>query len=252
MMLRVHLAGRLVVEAEGLVALRDRDFRARQERLLFAYLVMNRVRTVTRDELRSLLWPADDIPALNTLNPLLSRIKKVLASVRSSTAGVALQSGSAGIDLHLPVDTWVDLDAAAHYLDAAEGALRRGRPKDGFGAAAVAAGISARSFFPDCEEPWVQSQRRRLDRQRLRALECLSRIWLASGEPHHAIEAASEALNLDPWRESALRLLLLAMKSAGGTGAAVEMYHSFRENLSGALGTDPEPETDQVFLSLLR
>ena len=53
--LRIFLAGRVAVEADGL-ALDAGRFAGRQGRLVFAYLVAERGRPVLRDELAEALW----------------------------------------------------------------------------------------------------------------------------------------------------------------------------------------------------
>jgi DNA-binding SARP family transcriptional activator len=53
--LKVFLAGRIVVEGEG-VAIDEVRFPGRQGRLVFAYLVAEQGRPVPRDELAEALW----------------------------------------------------------------------------------------------------------------------------------------------------------------------------------------------------
>ncbi len=55
-MLRIYLAGEICLEGTG-VLLRERDFPSRQVRHAFAYLVLERQRSVHRDELTEVLWP---------------------------------------------------------------------------------------------------------------------------------------------------------------------------------------------------
>ena len=56
MLLRVHLAGTPRIEV-GTATVDGGPLRTRQGRLVFAYLVCNRGRRVTRAELGELLWP---------------------------------------------------------------------------------------------------------------------------------------------------------------------------------------------------
>jgi len=104
---------------------------------------------------------------------------------------VALSRGFGQYQLHLPVDTWVDLEAAASAIDEAEGALRAGYPGRILGPATVAATIAGRPFLSGVEGEWVESQRRKLERQLLRALDCLSSMWLDNKEPALAVETAT-------------------------------------------------------------
>jgi DNA-binding SARP family transcriptional activator len=249
---RIYLTGRVAIETGGDVVVRERQFRGQQDRVLFAYLVCERARPIAREELAAMLWPEETPPAWQvSLSALVSRLRRLLDTdeLRARGAGISQEFGQ--YQLHLPADAWVDLEAAASYLDAAEGALRAGEPKRGFGAATVAAGIGARPFLSGADGPWVEAQRRKLERQRVRALECLAHIWLASSEPLLAVEAADEALAVDPYRETAHQLLMRAHALAGNPAEAVRAYHRLRETLAADLGTDPTKETEAVYLEVL-
>jgi len=52
---RIQLCGRLVAEIAGRRI--DTDLPGRQGRILFAFLVVNRLRTASRDELVEAVWP---------------------------------------------------------------------------------------------------------------------------------------------------------------------------------------------------
>ena len=71
--LRLYLCGRLAIEhGETIVA--ERDFPARQGRLVWAYLALHRKRPVGREDLAEALW-GDDIPDRwdSTINGVVSR-----------------------------------------------------------------------------------------------------------------------------------------------------------------------------------
>jgi DNA-binding SARP family transcriptional activator len=72
---KVFLAGRIAVEAEGVV-IDERHFPGRQGRLLFACLVAAHERPVPRDELADVLW-GDEPPATweKALSVLVSKLR---------------------------------------------------------------------------------------------------------------------------------------------------------------------------------
>jgi DNA-binding SARP family transcriptional activator len=249
---RIYLTGRIALEAGGEIVLRERQFRGQQDRVLFAYLVCERARPLPREELAAILWSEETPPAWQTaLSALVSRLRRLLACDELRARDIVISQEFGQYQLHLPADAWVDLEAGASYLDAAEGALRAGEPKRGFGAATAAAGIAARPFLSGTDGPWVQAQRRKLERQRIRALECLAHVWLASGEPLLAVEAAADALAVDPYRETAHQLLMRAHARAGNPAEGVRAYHRLRDLLATDLGTDPTKETEAVYLEVL-
>ena len=55
MSIRIYLAGRIALEVDGEVTLNERRFRGKQGRLVFAYLVSEKTRPVSREELAVLL-----------------------------------------------------------------------------------------------------------------------------------------------------------------------------------------------------
>ena len=252
MTLRIYLTGRTGVEAGGEQLVHERQFRGRQERLAFAYLVRERGRPVTREELAAVLWPGDAPPAWQTgLSAIVSRLRALVARDELARRSVSISRGFGQYRLDLPYDTWVDVEAAAHAVDEAEQRLRAGAPRSAFAPAVVASSIARRPFLSGDGGGWVAQERQKLDRVRLRALECLARVWLATAEPALAVEAAAEALTLEPLRESSHRLLMQAHAAAGNPADAVRAYHALRESLVSALGTDPSRETEALYLELI-
>ena len=89
-MTRIQLCGPLAVELEGRKVLAP----GRQGRLLLAYLIVNRGRACSRDELIELLWP-DSAPADpgEALSALLSRVRRALGGDRRPSCGRWSRSG---------------------------------------------------------------------------------------------------------------------------------------------------------------
>ena len=146
----------------------------------------------------------------------------------------------------------MDVDSCGTEVDHAEGALRGDEPQRVLGPATVAVNISRRPFLPGIEGVWADSQRRRLERVPLRALDCLSKMWLAKGQAQLAVETATEAIELDPYRESSYQLLMRAHILGGNRANAYHVYHRVRKLLDDELGTGPSPETQAMYGELLQ
>ena len=56
---------------------------------------------------------------------------------------------------------------------------------------------------------------------------------------------------MDPYRERSHRALMRAYAATGNRAKAVAAYHEFRELLASEVGTDPEPETEALYLEIL-
>ena len=85
--------------------------------------------------------------------------------------------------------------------------------------------------------------RRRMTDVRLRALETLAEIWIEQGDAALAARDAAEAIEIDPYRESAHRLLIRAYLAAGDRGAAARALEACRRVLEEELGVTPSPAT---------
>ena len=209
MSLRIYLTGRIAIEVDGRVVVDERQLRGRQGRLVFAYLVVERTRPVSREELATIVWPGETAPSWESaLSALTSRLGGLLSAPTLKSEGVRLARGLGHYQIHLPVDVWVDLEAGVSAIDRAESALRSGATDQVLGPATVAATIARRPFLSGVDGFWEDSQRRRLERQLVRALDCLAEMRIASGEPDLAVETAIEAVGLDPFRERSHRLLM--------------------------------------------
>jgi DNA-binding SARP family transcriptional activator len=188
----------------------------------------------------------------SALSALVSRLRGLLAKTTLRDHGLTIRSGFGQFQLVAPADAWIDLEVAASAIDEAEIAIRAGAVRQAFGPAAVVYAIGRRPFLAGDSGEWVEAQRSTLERQLVRALECLAKVWLASGEPMYAVENASEVIVIDRYRESSYQLLMQAQAAMGNRAKAIQTYHGLRQTLVDDLGVDPTPETETLYLELLR
>lgn len=241
---RIQLCGRLKVE------IADRHvtpaLRGRQGRVLLAYLVLNRDSAMSREELITAIWP-DDQP----VNPLAA-LRTQLSRLRDALGSESL-AGRATIELHLPPDTWVDVEAAEQALLEGGAAARVGNWHDAWAHAHIALNISARPFLAGFEAPWVEAVRRELDETHMLARETIARagIGLGGSELSRAARAARDLTREAPFRESGYLLLMEALAAAGNTAEAMRTYETVRSLLSRELGTAPGAELQALHRKLL-
>ncbi|MEI6739557.1 MAG: BTAD domain-containing putative transcriptional regulator [Gemmatimonadaceae bacterium] len=249
--MRIYLAGRVHLEAGG-HQFGPAEFPGRQGRVAFAYLVTERGHPISREALASVLWPNERAPAWSgALHALISKLRGLLT--RGGLDGSALLTAEAGCyELRLPRSAWVDLDAASDAIHQAESALRRGDLAGAYGPSAVAHHIARRSFLPGEEGEWIEMRRDRLRSILVRALECRGAVYLWNQEHALAVEAAREAVGLEPFRETAHQLLMRAHAAAGNTAEALLAYERCRRVIADELGVDPSPATKAVHEQILR
>jgi DNA-binding SARP family transcriptional activator len=238
---RIQLCGRVTAEIDGRRI--EQELPGRQGRLLFVYLVANRLRPVTRDALADALWPAAPPGNVDAaLSALLSKLRRLVEI-----------EGRGELRLVLPTDAWIDLEAASEGLHRAESAAARGAWAEAWGPARVAQHISARGFLPGEEAPWVETLRGRLDATYVRALELVASACLAIGgsELDTADRAARSLVEAAPFRETGYRALMEVLAARDNAAEALQVYERLRCTLRDELGASPSPATQELHRRLL-
>jgi SARP family transcriptional regulator, regulator of embCAB operon len=248
--LRIYLTSRVRVE-NGDLLLDESALPGRQGRLVLAYLVAERARPVSRDELSLELW-GDDVPDAweKGLMAIISKLRAALRSV--GLTDDPLRTAFGCYQLKLPPDTWVDIEDAAVAVHTAETAIAGGRPLDGYAWAYVGYVVGRRPFLAGEDGPWASRRRGALREVYLRALECSIVCDAANGELPEAIQAAEDLIALEPMRESAYQRLMRALADAGNRAEAVNVYERCRRVLDEELGVTPSAQTRAVYDSVLR
>jgi ABC-type transport system substrate-binding protein/DNA-binding SARP family transcriptional activator len=248
--LRVFLAGRVKVEADGVV-LEDGRLATRQGRLVFAYLVAERGRPVPTDELAEALWGSAPPPTWDkALTVIASKLRGALTDA-GVEGGAALTSAFGCYRLDLPEGSWVDVIVAADAADAAEHALAVGQLEAARAAAAPAVDLLRQPFVPGEDGVWVEAKRRELADVQGRALNVLAAASLRLGDASEAVRWAEQAVALEPFREAGYRRLMEAHAAAGNRAEALQVYERCRLLLAEELGAYPSPETDSIYRQLL-
>jgi DNA-binding SARP family transcriptional activator len=242
---RIQLCGRLIARIAGKRV--EEALPGRQGRLLFAYLVTHRRQPSPRTTLIDALWPGGAPAAAdNALSALLTKLRSALGS----DVVVAKHD----VRLVLPVNAWIDLEAAAEGLHRAESAVSREDWTAAWGPSRVAQYIALRSLLPGYEAPWLDEIRRNLNDTLLRAHECVaaSALGLAGPELASAERSARELIKLAPYRETGYRFLMDVLAARGNVGEALLAYETLRSLLREELGAAPAAATQALHKRLLQ
>jgi DNA-binding SARP family transcriptional activator len=231
---RIQLCGKLVAEIEGVRV--DAALPGRQGRLLFGYLVAHRHRPTSREALTEVLWPERPPTSADaTVRPLISRLRQVL--------GDRLQGRSA-LQLLLPGDARIDVEAASAAVHDAESAIAQERWQEAWLPARVAWSVTSRELMAGYEGHWLNERRVELDELRLQALECIAQVGIRLGgaELPSAEKAARSLVKSNPYRESGYLLLMEALEARANVAEALRVYDDARCRLRDDLGVAPGPE----------
>jgi DNA-binding SARP family transcriptional activator/tetratricopeptide (TPR) repeat protein len=222
---------------------------SRKARLALQLLALAQGGTVPSAVLADALW-AEAQPAKpdDQLAVLMSRLRSVLGRER-------IEHRDGGYLLRCD---WLDVAELAHLL--AEIERRRGAGNV-IGAAAVARIVlSLLRSSPAVQDNgstlpaggWAGLRQAEIGRLSARARLVAATALLEAGDWMAARDAATAAMEHDPYDESALRLLLRGYVLGGQTAAALAAYAASRERLADDLGTDPSPETAALYTAILR
>jgi DNA-binding SARP family transcriptional activator len=242
--IRIQVCGPLVLHLDARP--REGDLHGRKGRQLVAYLVVNRTRTVPRDELVDALWREDAPEAADdTLTALLSHTRRVLGPQRLV--------GRSELRIVLPPDAVVDLETAEWAAHRAESAVAQNDWKRAWVPARAALNVANRGFLPGYDAPWIDDRRRQVENLRVRALEAIAAAGLGLGGTELAsTERAARALiAAAPYREMGYRLLMEYFGARGDVAEALRVYEELRTLLRDSLGIAPSDAVKDLHSRLL-
>jgi DNA-binding SARP family transcriptional activator len=241
---RIQLCGRLAATIDGERV--DKSLAGTQARLLFAYLVLHRMRASSHDELTEALWPEPPRAADSALYALVSKLRRALGAERIE--------GRSEVRLVLAEDAWVDVEASRAAVHRGESAAAQEDWPSTWVAARVAQHIAVRPLIPEADMPWLEEERRRdLEGTYLRALELAAQasLRIGGGELNTAERTARLLIRQAPFRESGYRYLMEALAESGNAAEALNVYETLRTLLLEELGAAPSPATQDLHRALL-
>lgn len=241
---RVQLCGTIRIE-RGSERFEHR-LPGRQGRLLFAYLVLNRDRPCSREELTEAVWDRTTWPGNEVgLNPLVSKLRRVL--------GAGVLEGRSTLRLVLGSDAHVDLEWAIRAVHRAESQVALSNWSLAWGPSLGAMLVAQREFLPGEEADWIDEVRSQLADILARALESYARAALGIGgtELPAAVRAAHRLITLEPLRESGYQVLMRALQRKDDVASALLVYEDLRTALRDELGVMPSAASQEIYAELI-
>ncbi len=238
--LGIRLLGRLSIDREGDTA--PAGFSGRRSELVFAYLVTEHRRDVSRDELADALWPQELPDAWSAaLRSVVSDVRRVIGAT-GLDPGELLEHTGGGYRLQLPSDAVVDVEEARSALAAARATVE----EDPAGAAAHAtraAELARLPFLPRHEGDWVDGVRRGLAEILVEALEVSAGAHARAGDARAAAAAAARLVEAEPYSDAAHRLQIEVLGTVGDRAGALRAFEQCRTTFAEELGVEPSAQT---------
>ncbi|HTU70304.1 MAG TPA: BTAD domain-containing putative transcriptional regulator [Candidatus Baltobacteraceae bacterium] len=202
--------------------------------LVLAALAVRGGDAINREELAFTLWPdLSENEARATLRRQLYVIDQALGAGERSV--FARKARIVSWAEHLEV-----------FVDASEFNRLCGR-EDGLEEAAA---LYGGDFAPYLDHEWVLSVRDRLRRQMCGVLDRLIAQSRIRNDVHRRQHYIERLLSVDPWREDAVRELMILRYLCGDRAGALRYYQAFAANLRAEFGVEPMPETAKCFQSI--
>jgi len=234
--LRVFALGRTRLESEGPLS---GEWLAHRPGEVLKYLVCQRGRTVSTEELLDALWPAGRAAATNVrqaVHTLRDRLEPARAKHGRSSFVAARKGGYELVGESL----WVDADDFELSAQAGLAAARAGDAELAEPALTRAAALYGGDFLAD--EPyaeWAFAERERLREIAGDVLRALGHLKLAAGELEAGAAQLHRLAELEPFDLDAQRDVLALLLRQGRHGDAHRRYEAVRRRFQRTIGEDP-------------
>lgn len=218
---------------------------------ILQYLILNRHRYVSGDELVEVFWPEAGSVEATALYTALSRIRKGLERLPGSPA-VRLTRERAGYRLLLPAGTLVDVEAFSEGIRL----TRTTMTEHSEGTAArltEALGLYGGDLLADAAYgDWAAGEREALRLQFVERTHLLGRLHESAGRWDVAIRLYGETLQHEPSFEEAHRGLMRCYAVTGRRDQALKQYQTCRRILLEEIDAVPSEETEELHQSIRR
>jgi predicted ATPase/DNA-binding SARP family transcriptional activator len=224
-------------------------FETNKIRALLAYLAVEASQVHSRESLMGLLWPdSPQSAAMESLRHALATLRKTVGDQLALPPFLLITRETVQLNRQSNVraDVWDfqqalarksssnNLELSIAFLKSAID-LYRGPFLDGLYCGS------------DVFENWAQTRREGLNRQVHDALSELAILYAETGEYEESIMWARRLLELEPWDETAYRLVMAGLARRGERNAALAQYETCREFLKKELNVEPEPATQRLY-----
>ncbi len=238
--LRIRLFGGLLLESSGRVLPR---IPSRVGRSLFAFLVMNRDRELSRDLLAGTFWPdMPDSQARRRLSQSLWQIQTHL--MEAGVKGDFILANAHGVRFNRASSYWLDVEAFETGLRAI-----KDNTAD-VGDLAATADLYRGDLLSGFYDEWFLLDQARLRDEYLDLLGSISTAHKSRGRFDDALIFARRLALNDPLREEAHREVMRLCYLAGRPNDALLQYEICYATLQDELGTEPTAETTALFESI--
>lgn len=227
---------------------------AGKARNLFQYLLVCRGRLVLRERLYEVLWPESEwSPNSSSLKVAIHAVRQVLQIGPDGYApsGLRIVHQDFGYTLYAE-KIKVDVDDFEALIEAGNAATEAGKVADAMRFYRDAMDIYRDDFLAGERAEWITEQRQWYKSFALRILDRLSAYALRRADFDGLVHWCRRIIQLDPYRESAYRMLIEMHGRFGELGTVRHWYEICAQRMSDELGMKPAAETERVYRLAMR
>lgn len=247
---RVRLFGGLEVNVGGRI-IRERDWKKRKARLLFAMLVTRHGNDVARDQVFDHLWPEmDEERAKNNLYVAWSAMKTALMGSEPGRCPYVESVG--GVCRVISENVRSDVDEFDSAVAAADAARKAGDAVAELAAYRRISDAYRGDLLPgDVYDDWFAQLRGQYRVAFCDAMVHAAELSIDAEKPVEGAAYVRRAIQTDPLREDLYQMALRCQIASGQRSGAIETYQQCRTRLSEDLGLDPSVETRALYDRIL-
>jgi DNA-binding SARP family transcriptional activator len=248
----VRFFGALEVTIGGR-SIREKDWRKRKARLLFAMLVSRRGYDVPREQIFEHLF-AEMSPerAKNNLYVSWSTMKSVLLGEGAKGADLPYLETIGGVCRAVSANIRSDIDDFDKLLVSASQHAAAGEYPDALLDYEALSSLYRGELLPgDVYDDWFAELREHYRITFVDAMLAASSLLMDADDPGNALVFVRRAIQTDPLREDLYQAALRCQIAAGQRSGAIDTYVQCRSKLADDLGLDPSVETKALYDQIL-
>lgn len=222
-------------------------WQGRKGKLLFAYLMLNHKRRISREVLMETFWPAAEPEAArNSLNVALHQVRRALQETRPSFDFILFKDEC--YFLNPALEVLLDVEAFKQHWQRAQ-CLERDHGRE----ATVPEFETAIALYhgdfmeEEAYDGWASSQREHYKEIYLVMLDRISKVYSLNGKPERAVNLCEIILARDNCREDIHRRLMLCYYRLGKRDKALRQFKKCEETLLEELEVKPTRATLELY-----
>jgi DNA-binding SARP family transcriptional activator len=221
-------------------------------RSLFAFLVLNRARNLTRDEVLDALWPGSKrTRAQENLRTTAYRMRRALAQIKTSgpdkDAPFSRRQGRYFLLPDLAIES--DVDEHDRLMKLCD--MTRSEDEQ-VSLLKQLAEAGREPLLPDIYDGWADARRSAFREQRLKVLGRIIAILSRRNDHSACAGYCAQYLKLEPLSEETAHTLMFSLKNLGRISEVKKAYQALARKLREELKCPPAPETKRFYRELLK